>query len=204
MRYYNTNTSWFCSECSREFSSRQAVTSHIHRAHDNPGVAYGHARKGSTPWNKGGQMAEEQKQKISQSLKGKPGRKLSEKEKQNISKRMSIKNNGGKSKWYEYNGQKLQGTWELNLAKKFDELNIKWVKLKTNKDIWNYTIENKIKSYTPDFYLPEINLYLEVKGYWWGNDKEKMKYVLDQNPLKRLVVIEKREYEKLMRGELVW
>jgi len=35
-------------------------------------------------------------------------------------------------------------------------------------------LENKETTYTPDFYLPETNTFIEVKGYW--RDDAKVKY----------------------------
>jgi len=45
---------------------------------------------------------------------------------------------------------------------------------------------------------------LYFKGFWWGNDKEKMKVVLEQHDDKKIVIIEKDDFEKLLQGELVW
>lgn len=121
-----------------------------------------------------------------------------------LSLSQSSKNRGGKSKWFEIAGKKLQGTWERNMALKFEELNINWIKPTVNKDIWRYEIDGKIKSYTPDFYLPDYDLFLEIKGYWWGNDKEKMKNVIEQHMDKKLIIIEKDDYEKILGSEQAW
>lgn len=121
-----------------------------------------------------------------------------------LSMAQSLNNRGGKSKWFDYKGQKLQGTWELNVARKLDELNILWYKPKVNNDVLTYVLDGKVKSYTPDFYLPEYNVYLEIKGYWWGNDKAKMNAVIQQHQDKRIVIVEKAEYNKILQGELVW
>ena len=59
-------------------------------------------------------------------------------------------------------------------------------------------------SYAPDFYLPDYNLWLEVKCYWWGNDKRKMNIIKLTFPERKIVIVEKDGYEKIMRGELVW
>lgn len=48
----------------------------------------------------------------------------------------------------------------------------------------------KKRHYTPDFYLPKYNMYVEIKGHWWGNDKEKMVTVIEQYPDKQLLIIE--------------
>lgn len=121
-----------------------------------------------------------------------------------LSIQQSIKNRGGKSKWFTVGEYKVQGTWEKNIAEKLTELNIKWKKLTVNKDILEYIIDGKIKRYTPDFYLPQYNLYLEIKGYYWGKDRDKMEAVKSQHPNIRIEIIQKDKYEKLMCGELVW
>ena len=69
---------------------------------------------------------------------------------------------------------------------------------------FNLKYNSDEKSYTPDFWLEKFDLYLEVKGFWWGNDKAKMQAVISQHPDKKLIIIEKLEYEKILRGELVW
>lgn len=65
-------------------------------------------------------------------------------------------------------------------------------------------MNGKVKSYAPDFYLPSYDIYLEVKGYWRGNDKEKMKCVIEQHSDKKIIIIEKQEFNKILQGELVW
>ena len=115
-----------------------------------------------------------------------------------LSIEQSIRNRGGKSKWYVVNGQLVQGTWERNLALKMEELSIKWTKLKTGKDVWPYVIDGKLKHYTPDFYLTEFDLYLDPKGYWWGDDQEKINAVKHQHTDKKLLIIQKDLYSKLL------
>lgn len=111
-----------------------------------------------------------------------------------LSKRQSEHNSGGKCKWFTVANKKVQGTWEKNLAEAFEELNITWERCKP----WMYTINNETKRYTPDFYLPDYDLYIEVKGYWWGNDKEKMQVVMEQHQNKKIQLIEKELYKQLI------
>jgi hypothetical protein len=214
-KYYQIDNVWICAECSREFNSRQATTSHIHRAHTKPGVSYGGHKLGTPTWNKGltkedNPILLETANRISCTLKEgyASGRiiptKNSIESRRATSNRMSLHNPGGKSKWYEVAGQKCQGTWERNVALKLEELDITWVKLKTHKDILEYEMDGTIRSYTPDFYLPTYNVYLEVKGYWWGRDREKMDIVIKTYPDKKIVILEKEQYEKFLGGELVW
>ena len=132
------------------------------------------------------------------------GKKHTEESKRKISEKLSINNKGGRAKWYEVAGQKVQGTWERNVALKFEELGIEWKKLKTNRDVLEYVMDDKVRCYTPDFFLPAYNVFLEVKGHWWGRDREKMDIVLKTYPDKNIVIVEKEQYEKFLGGELVW
>lgn len=119
-----------------------------------------------------------------------------------LSIEQSTKNRGGKSKWYNVAGQLVQGTWERDLALKMEELSIKWTKLKTGKDVWPYVIEGTLKHYTPDFYLPEFDVYLDPKGFWWGNDKQKIEAVKAQHTDKKLIIVEKELYNKLLLSDV--
>lgn len=66
----------------------------------------------------------------------------------------------------------LDGTWELNVAKYLDENKINW---RRNKERFKYFDEdnNKERYYTPDFYLIDLDSYLEVKGHETRLDKFK-------------------------------
>jgi hypothetical protein len=116
---------------------------------------------------------------------------LEARERQSI--RMSTHNPGGRSKWFEVNGKKVQGTWERTFALYCNEKNIVWDRCKP----WKYVLDGKTKSYTPDFYLPKFDLYIEIKGRWWGNDRAKMDAVIEQHPDKKIFIIEKEQYNDL-------
>lgn len=201
-QYFQQDNKWVCSVCNKDFNSRQATTSHIHRAHTKPGIAYGGHKKGTPAWNKGLVGVQEAWNK------GKPGtftgRKHTDETKQKISEKLSVNNKGGRAKWYDVAGQRVQGTWEQQVALKLEELGIKWIKLKTNKDVLKYVMDGKVRSYTPDFYLQDYSVYLEVKGFWWGRDKEKMQLVKEAHKDKNIVIVERDMYERLLQGELVW
>jgi hypothetical protein len=109
---------------------------------------------------------------------------------QRLSEKQSLHNSGGKSKWYEVAGQKVQGTYEKRFAEALEQEKIKWCKVKTHNHIFKYVLESKIRSYAPDFYLPEYNLYIEIKGFWWGTDKDKMKAVIEQHKDKKILIID--------------
>jgi len=122
-----------------------------------------------------------------------------QKQKEYWSKRMSSNNQGGKSKWFEVSGYKVQGTWERDFALKLNDYNISWKRCSPIV----YCSSGKEKRYTPDFYLINFDKFIEIKGYWWGNDKEKMNHILNSNPhlISRLIIVEKEKYEKIMKSK---
>lgn len=162
-------------------------------------------------WNKGLTADSDERVKINSEKSAETNKKLFENGlrkpsvmSQEARKRLSIlqseKNRGGKCVWHNINGISVQGTWELNVALKLNELNIEW---RRGSPI-EYEMNGKLKHYTPDFYLINENLFLEVKGYWWGDDKEKMDCIYNQYPDMKIVIVDKDKYKQFMRGELVW
>jgi len=124
--------------------------------------------------------------------------------KRSVSMRQSLKNSGGRCKWFEVEGQRVQGTWERDAAIKFEYLKVEWRKCGGKSDIIWYELDGKKRAYTPDFYLPAFGIYLELKGYWWGDDKRKMEAVCAQTN-KRIVIFEKQLFEKLLESDdLTW
>ena len=172
---------------------------------------YGFKTNTRTQWNKGltketDERVKKNSDSLAETLQRKIAngefipRRLSQEEKFALSKRMSEHNPGGKSKWFEVSGVKVQGTWERDIAVKLNESCIKWVRPKCIK----YIMGGKMRNYTPDFYLPDFDVYLEVKGYWWGNDKEKMECVIAQHSDKKFVIIMKEKFKQILQGERVW
>lgn len=89
----------------------------------------------------------------------------------------------------EYKGVLLDSTWELALAKRLDEINVKWVR--PDPLIW-IDIEGKSHHYFPDFYLLEYNLYLDPKNpQAFKVQKQKITVLLEQYPnIKILTTLE--------------
>ena len=60
-----------------------------------------------------------------------------------------------------YKGITLDSSWELELAKRLDDLNIKW----NRPDPLKWKDSNGLEhNYFPDFYLVDHNLYLDPKN----------------------------------------
>lgn len=94
-----------------------------------------------------------------------------------------------KRRIHEYKGIKFNGTWELKYAKYLDENSINW---RRPTESFLYIFEGKSRRYTPDFYLIDDDLYIEIKGYETPKDRAKW----EQFPLK-LEVLKGNELKKM-------
>jgi len=82
---------------------------------------------------------------------------------------------------------KMDSTWEVVMAQRLDELGVRWERNNTLK--LEYVTRGKRKrKYIPDFYLPDYDLYIEVKGYWTDAARHKMKDVQERNPVRILIL----------------
>jgi len=75
----------------------------------------------------------------------------------------------------KYKGISMRSSWETKYAKYLDEKNIKW-----NYEPKRFNLGNM--TYTPDFYLPKTNTYIEIKGYWRDNGKQRFFKFKKLNP----------------------
>jgi len=66
-----------------------------------------------------------------------------------------------------YKGCKFYSSWEVKFAQFLSLSNIRWQYEPKTFDLGNTT-------YTPDFYIPEWNLYIEIKGYLTLEAKKKI------------------------------
>ena len=86
---------------------------------------------------------------------------------------------------------KMRSGWEILYAQFLDSLGI----------IWQYEPKGFLLStehrYYPDFYLPEINEYHEVKGYLSPGAKEKMDLFQKDYPNEKLVILSGKDLKKL-------
>ncbi|MFM2393855.1 MAG: Vibrio phage vB VchM Kuja [Bacteroidota bacterium] len=143
-------------------------------------------------WNKGlTKDTDERMSKISKSLKEKykdgncETPKHTNETKELLSKLMIERyKNGwesvaGRCRKYEYESIiagkiKVDGRWEYVVAEYFDSLNINWKRNTQRFDYFN-EIKNKKSTYCPDFYLIDLDIYIEVKGYKTELDECKWK-----------------------------
>ena len=81
----------------------------------------------------------------------------------------------------------MDSTWEVACAQRLDELGIKWIRNPSIK-LKYITRGKRARNYIPDFYLPDHDVYIEVKGYWTDAARHKMKDVQARNPVKILIL----------------
>lgn len=91
--------------------------------------------------------------------------------------------NRGRTKLIIFNNIKFQGSWELIFYKWCLDKNIE---VERCKEFFEYNW-NGCRKYFPDFYLPKLEIYIEVKGYITDRDRSKW----SQFPKKLLVITKK-------------
>lgn len=96
---------------------------------------------------------------LSDNMKGKPGRPHNEKTKERLSKKRIefLEHNSKHCNWFVVGGVKVQGTLEKSFAEFLlrNSIDFKRVRIKFQ----NHRI------YTPDFYLPAYDVFIETKGF---------------------------------------
>ncbi len=86
----------------------------------------------------------------------------------------------------------LDGSWEHSFAIYLDSIGIKWER---NKKRFIYNNENNNNSYyTPDFFLIDENIFIEVKGYETAKDRCKWRDFPH-----RLKVIRKEQIDQIKK-----
>lgn len=102
--------------------------------------------------------------------------------------------NRGRTRQIIYDGVKFQGSWELKFYQ--------WCKdagILCERNIKGFDYEwNGTRTYYPDFYLPEYDVFVEVKGYKTDRDEAKWnqfpnKLILVQKP--DIVAIDSKCYK---------
>ena len=92
--------------------------------------------------------------------------------------------------WYKKKKQKLTSS-QVGLRYGFrsgleeaiaSELDTKQIEYKFEKLKLSYVKPQKIHTYTPDFYLIKNNIYIETKGYFTSQDRQKMRLIKEQHP----------------------
>lgn len=80
--------------------------------------------------------------------------------------------------------------WEANIARLFNYLGVKWLYQPKTFDLGS-------QNYTPDFYLPNYNTYIEVKNFLWRYSKIRDRKFRKVYPNIKLILLLKKNYLKL-------
>lgn len=98
---------------------------------------------------------------------------------------------GGRSKGSYYNGFWMDSTWEVAFAKRLDTLSITWERNLSKYAFVYVDIQGENRRYFPDFYLPSINKFVEIKGYWTTQTRYKVDQAIKMNKeLNSLILLE--------------
>lgn len=81
----------------------------------------------------------------------------------------------------------FRSSWELKYAMYLDQNSIAWI---YEPEAFDLIVENKECTYTPDFYLPESQQYIEIKGFWYGDARVKLDAFMKIKP-NTLIIVEK-------------
>lgn len=90
---------------------------------------------------------------------------------------------------------KFRSDYELSLAKGLAERGVKF-EYEAHKLIYY----PKPKTYTPDFYIPSSEIYIEAKGFFSPADRQKMLLVIRDNPSLDIRMVFLRASNKLNRS----
>ena len=106
---------------------------------------------------------------------------------------------GGKRK--DLNNIYFRSSWEANVARYYNHKNIKW-KFEPKQFIFE-NADDGIVSYTPDFYLPELDKWVEVKGWMDEKSRKKLDKFKTYYPLEysKLELVAKTEYKEISKNK---
>ncbi len=93
-------------------------------------------------------------------------------------------------KWGKYKGIYMRSSYETKFAQFLDLSGYKWEYESTTFDLGNST-------YTPDFYISEWDLYIEIKGWWRDDAKEKYSRFKKLYPKQTIKLLMKEELKEI-------
>ena len=95
-------------------------------------------------------------------------------------------------------GHNCRSTWEANFSRILNFLGIKYEYENQKYRIIFYDKDgNKICSFLPDFYLPNLNLFVEVKGQRFGDRGRKIELLYSQQPNFPIKIVDNESYDRL-------
>ena len=195
-----------CTFCGKEWEIKKSHTQHQNRCKLNPNSI---ASNQFSKAKKLGVLVELDDSEESKAKRSKRSKLASEarwsregaKEKASEIMKLVVENNPesytssnrGRVKQVEYDGLKFHGSWEVEFYKFCKSQNIQCERPKQH---FPYEWNGSTHSYFPDFFLPEFNVWVEIKGYKTERDEAKW----NQFPLKHVVIM-KDEIKSIQRND---
>jgi len=163
-------------------------------------------QKGDKPWNTGKHLAKRTIEKIRKTCRRAALKLTREQRRRQAKAQEGMKNhklncqcpwcksrrNGPRTVWYrtKYKGINMRSSWETKYAKYLDSKGIKWL-------YESKTFKVGSSNYTPDFYLPKTNEYIEIKGWYTTESKNKIKTFVEKYPHIKFKILRRADLEKL-------
>lgn len=210
-RITNVDKPQNCQHCGRECKNLRSLRQHEIRCKNNPDriACIGNPISGKIMgWKSGNNytkakergetyvISDETREKLRKASTGKKWSEEQKKEHSNLMKKVvlenpesySSQNVNGRIKKYEFNGMTFDGKWELKVAECLVNENIEFTNI---IEPIEYEFNGNEHSYFPDFYLPDFDLYIEVKGL--VREKDPYKWSAVPN----LVIFKQTEIKRL-------
>ncbi len=89
-----------------------------------------------------------------------------------------------------YKGILMRSTWETLFAQFLELSGIVWLYESKRFDLGDCT-------YCPDFYLPEFDCYIEIKGWWRDNTRKRFKLFKQEYPDKNIKLLMQKDLQEL-------
>lgn len=210
MNNYSSPKTLYCKYCNKMCTSNNSLAQHEIRCKSNSNrinvTVDGFNNIGKAAWNKDRTSETDSRVKdhaiqvknYYKTHKGSfTGKVHSENHKKHMSELATERELGGfnmrKAKIL-YRGIKLDSSYELQVAQSLDLNNIEWCRCKRLP--YHYP-DGSLHYYTPDFYLPQYNVYLDPKNdylieninqFTGMNDLDKIKRVEEENNVRILIL----------------
>jgi hypothetical protein len=197
--------------CGREFTKSQSLNAHFsHCKIHRDGIPPVDRFKDKRGWSKGLKKEDDDRilkisKKFSDNIKNgltKPPFK-NKNHTRDTRKKMSITrsnmciDNNMHCKFYEIsNGDrifKVQGTYEREFGNFLNEKSIKWDRIRIPYD--------ETRHYTPDFYLRDLGIYVEVRGWLMKRDINKYRKFFNEHDIE-IYCCNKVNLNKIISGEI--
>jgi hypothetical protein len=91
--------------------------------------------------------------------------------------------------------QYFRSSWEANYARFLTWKGLRWI---YEPKAFSVIVEGKHLTYTPDFFLPDKAMYIEVKGYW-ASDLAKQKFKAFEK-IHHIVLVGPRTYKRIEKS----